>query len=117
MKKKTAMDWWVITGVLEMIVGIVGVLSRVNTDALAGALVLGAVQVIFGVALLQKSKLVFWLGLVMAGYNLLSVLNSLAKGPMDSSVAYMIAITFVGVRSAAYVMLYQQIRLVKVKKS
>ncbi len=117
MKKKTAMDWWVITGVLEMIVGIVGVFSRVNTDALAGALVLGAVQVIFGVALLQKSKLVFWLGLVMSGFNLLSVLNSLAKGPMDSSVAYMIAITFVGVRFAAYVMLYQQIRLVKVKKS
>ena len=42
MKKKTAMDWWVITGVLEMIVGIVGVLSRVNTDALAVGLVLGA---------------------------------------------------------------------------
>lgn len=116
MKKKNAMDWWVATGVLEMTVGIVGVLSRVNTDALAGALVLGAVQVIFGVALLQKSKLVFWLGLVMAGFNLLSVLNSLAKGPIDSSVAYMIAITFVGVRFAAYVMLYQQIRMVKGKK-
>lgn len=110
------MDWWVATGVLEMTVGIVGVLSRVNTDALAGALVLGAVQVIFAVALLQKSKLVFWLGLVMAGFNLLSVLNSLAKGPIDSSVAYMIAITFVGVRFAAYVMLYQQIRMVKGKK-
>ncbi len=116
MKKKNAMDWWVATGVLEMTVGIVGVLSRVNTDALAGALVLGAVQVLFAVALLQKSKLVFWLGLVMAGFNLLSVLNSLAKGPIDSSVAYMIAITFVGVRFAAYVMLYQQIRMVKGKK-
>lgn len=116
MKNKFAMDWWVATGVLEMTVGIVGVLSRVNTDALAGALVLGAVQVIFAVALLQKSKLVFWLGLVMAGFNLLSVLNSLAKGPIDSSVAYMIAITFVGVRFAAYVMLYQQIRMVKGKK-
>ena len=117
MKKKNTLDWWIVTGVLEMIVGIVGVLSRVNTDALAGALVLGVVQVIFGVALLQKSKLVFWLGIVMAGFNLLSVLNSLAKGPVDSSVAYMLAITFVGVRFAAYVMLYQQTRMVKVKKS
>ncbi len=116
MAKKNETNWWMITGVLEMVVGIVGVLSRVNTDALAGALVLGVVQVIFGVALLQKSKLVFWLGIIMAGWNLLSVLNSLAKGPIDSSLGYMIAITFVGVRFAAYVMLYQQIRAVKVKK-
>ncbi len=117
MKQKFSMDWWVATGVLEMIVGVVGVLSRVNTDALAGAFVLGAVQVIFGVALLQKSKMVFWLGIIMAGWNLLSVLNSLAKGPIDSSLAYMIAITFVGVRFAAYVMLYQQIHTLKPKKS
>ena len=117
MKKKNVLDWWMVTGILEMVVGIVGVLSRVNTDALAGALVLGLIQVIFGVALLQKSRLVFWLGLVMAGMNLLSVLNSLAKGPIDSSMAYMIAITFVGVRFAAYVMLYQQIRAIKIKRS
>ncbi len=116
MKKKYALDWWMVTGVIEMVVGIVGVLSRVNTDALAGALVLGAVQMVFGVALMQKSKLVFWLGLIMAGMNLLSVLNNLAKGSIDTSLAYMIAIMFVGVRFAAYVMLYQQIRAVKIKK-
>ena len=117
MKKKNALDWWIATGVLEMLVGIIGVLSRVNTAELAGALMIGAIQVIFGVALLQKSKLVFWLGFIMAGMNLLSVLNSLAKGPIDSSAAYMIAITFVGVRFAAYVMLYQQISTIKTKKS
>lgn len=118
MKKKMNLDWWAVTGVLEMLIGVVSALAKVNTDVMAQGIVLGAVQVIFGVALLQKSKIVFWLGLVMAAVNLLSVLNGIAKGMIDmSSVSYLVAVAFVGVRFAAYVMLYQQIRSIQGKKT
>lgn len=116
MNIKISKDWWLATGLIEIFVSVIGIISKLNTDAMSGAFILGVTQIIFGIGLLQKSKLVFWLGLIMSGYNVFQVINSIAKGAIGVSGIYSFAILLVGLRFACYVMLFQQIRKAQEKK-
>lgn len=56
---KGNIDWWVVTGIIYIVYGIWPILISLGSDNLVGILLIGGVNAVVGMALIQKSKIVF----------------------------------------------------------
>jgi len=108
---KVKKDWWLANSLVNIISGIYFIISRASVGMLSAGLFIGGINILIGVALLQKSKIAFWVVLIMNGFGLLSTLNNLSKQPGNYLPMIVNVIAF-----AFAIMLWQQIRKEEKKK-
>jgi hypothetical protein len=100
-------DWWLANSVLLFILAAIIFIRTFVSGNVAGGLIIGGVDALLGVALLQRSKIAFWLVLVTTIYN---SLEFLAVAKTDSSQLYSVSF-FIRIAMLAFIlMLWQQIR-------
>lgn len=108
---KIKKDWWLVNSILNIIVGLNFIITRASLGMLSGGLFIGGINILIGVALLQKSKIAFWVVLITNGFGLLSALNNLSKQPGNY-----LPIIINGTAFAFAIMLWQQIKKEEKKK-
>lgn len=112
------MDWWVVNGVVWILVGLVLFGFRVAVGVSLGAAVfIDGLSVLVGAALLKRSKVAFWLTLVVAVVNFVGKLPKLANIAKQTGEP-IIDLSFIvsAVLLALVLMLWQEIRKDKKNK-
>ncbi|MBF0208079.1 MAG: hypothetical protein HQK53_14465 [Oligoflexia bacterium] len=111
---KIKRDWWLANSLINILSGIIFIVARSIAGMAVGGLIIGAINILIGIALLQKSKIVFWIVFIVSGYSFIQELLRLSKqiGGFNPTLGTgLIVLNFVFA-----VMLWQQIKNEKVKK-
>lgn len=110
---KIKKDWWLANGILYLIIGIVtGFLNVLNPDfnlveKFVGVLLLSGVEILIGIALFKRSKLIFWIMFVLIIFQSLGLINQISNG-MVTMYSPKVISAFIKLTFA--IMLWQQIR-------
>ena len=83
MKKKLRKDWWLVNGLFNIIEGIIFILTHARAELFFTTLILGSINIIIGIALLKRSKLVFWLVFSLASLDFILVLTKLGSSQVS----------------------------------
>lgn len=111
---KIKKDWWLANSLINILSGIIFIISRSIAGMAMGGLIIGAINILIGVALLQKSKIAFWIVFIISGYSFLQELLRLSRqtGGFNPTLGTgLVVLNFIFA-----VMLWQQIKNEKVKK-
>ncbi len=106
---KIKKDWWLVTSISLFVSAGITIIyySSSSTAAFVGGLIVGGIDALIGIALLQRSKIAFWIVLVTAAYNLLRFFATVKTGSTGLySLEFFIRIVILG----CVLMLWQQIR-------
>lgn len=99
-------NWWLVNGVWTIAIGLMGVLfnlGALNNSALIGL----GLNVLIGIALIYKSKLAFWVSLILIG---ISFVSNIALLSSKSGAAVDLNFILVVISLALLIMLWQEIR-------
>jgi hypothetical protein len=114
---KIKMDWWLANSLVNILSGIFFIISRAMSGMLVGGLVIGIIDIAIGIALLQRSKTIFWIVFVVSGYSFIQELVRLVNiSKQTGSFVPTIGTGLVIVNFAFAVMLWQQINKDKIAK-
>src|SRR5688572_121077 len=120
-KLKIEKNWWTANGILwilSALAGILAVLSKGTQGLMMGVLLFfGGILILIGLALLQKSRVAFWIVMVVAVFTFLDKLSEIASvsraaGGFSPDYSFLISlVTFVFA-----LMLWQEVKGKKAKK-
>jgi hypothetical protein len=103
-------DWWLANSVLFFLFAAIIIISSALSGNIAYGLIGAAFDIILAIALLQKSKIVFWLIFIT---NIYSALKFLFYARTDMSQLYSVSFLILVVKIAFILMLWQQINNTK----
>lgn len=103
-------DWWLANSVFWIISGLFTLIVRAIDGSMLSGLLSGGLNILVGAALLQRSKIVFWVTLVLAAYTFIMQISSLSKASQGTSI-YWFPFGFVTIQLVLALMLWQQIRI------
>jgi len=100
-------DWWLANSVLLFISAAIIFVRTFASGNVTGGLIIGGIDALLGVALLQRSRIAFWLVLATTVYN---SLKFLAIVKTDATQLYSVSFLIRVAMLAFIFMLWQQIR-------
>lgn len=110
-------DWWLANSILFFLFAAIIIISSSMSGNLVYGFIGAAFDIILAIALLQKSRIVFWLIFIT---NIYSTLKFLFYARTDMSQLYSVSFLILVVKIAFILMLWQQInntKEIKHKKS
>ena len=102
---KIKKDWWLANGILNILIGLSFIISKATQGMFSAGLFIGSINILIGLALFQRSKIIFWIVLIVNSFGFISELTKLSKSPGNY-----LPVIVNGIAFAFVVMLWQQIK-------
>lgn len=111
MKLEIKKDWWLVNSLINILSGVAFIVIKAIEGVMLGGLMLGGLNILVGIALLYRNRIIFWVVFVLSGGAFFRDLLLIVKALSGSGTFIPTISTALTVLSfAAAVMLWRQIK-------
>jgi hypothetical protein len=111
MKLNMKKDWWLANSIYWIFTGLIAIVTGFLNNLVLAGLIGGGLNIIIGIALIQRSKIIFWITFAMGIYTFINQISGLAKYSKSTGNFIMtLPFVFSIILLALNFMLWQQIK-------